>query len=113
MESSINAVIAVIEPSLESINLAEKIYDLTSGAGANFVGVVMNKVSSDNIYNNLKKELEKRRLPLLGKIPFSEGIVEACLQGQPMELAYNGDEAMKITKRLQSILGLEKMPTNE
>ena len=113
VESSINAVIAVIEPSLESINLAEKINDLTSGAGANFVGVVMNKVSSDNIYKNLKKELEKKRLPFLGKIPFSEGIVEACLQGQPMELAYNGDEAIKITKKLQSILGLDKMPTKE
>jgi CO dehydrogenase maturation factor len=34
VESSIDAVIAVIEPSLESINLAEKIGSLTSEAGA-------------------------------------------------------------------------------
>jgi CO dehydrogenase maturation factor len=107
LETSINAVIAVIEPSLESINLAEKINALTSNAGANFAGVVMNKVSSDDIYNNLKKELEKRRLPILGKIPFSEGIIKVCLQGKPTELAFSGDEAVKITKKLQSILGLD------
>ena len=105
VESSIDAVIAVIEPSLESINLAEKIGSLTLGAGANFVGIVVNKVSSENIYEKIKGELEKRRLPILGNIPFSEGIVEACLQGQPVELAYSRDEAMKIIEKLQTILG--------
>jgi len=58
-------------------------------------------------------ELEKRRLPLLGKIPFSERIVKACLQGQPIELAYSGGEAVKRIEKLQTILGLQKMPTNE
>jgi CO dehydrogenase maturation factor len=107
LETSINAVIAVIEPSLESINLAEKINDLTFDAGANFAGVVINKVGSDDTYFNLKGELEKRGLPLLGKIPFSKEIIEVCLKGRPMELAYNGGEAAEITKKLQSILGLD------
>jgi len=106
LETSLDAVIAVVEPSLESINLAEKINDLASSAGANFAGVVLNKVGSVDTYKNLKKELDKRGLPLLGKIPFSEGIIDACLQGQPMESAYSGGEAFKITEKLQSILGL-------
>ena len=54
----------------------------------NFAGVVVSKVSSDNIYEKIKGELEKRRLPILGNILFSDGIVEVCLQGQPMEMAY-------------------------
>ncbi len=105
VENSVDTVIAVIEPSLESINLAEKIGDLTSGAGANFAGVVMNKVSSNKTYEKMSEELEKRRLPVLGKIPFSEGIVDACLQGQPVDLSHSGDQAMKIVKKLQTILG--------
>jgi CO dehydrogenase maturation factor len=113
LETSIDAVIAVIEPSLESINLAKKINDLTSGAGTNFVGVVMNKVSSNNMHEKMSGELEKRRLPILGKIPFSERIVKACLQGQPIELAYSGGETVKIIEKLQTILGLQKMPTKE
>ncbi len=113
VEKGVDAVIAVIEPSLESINLAEKIVDLASGAGVNFAGVVINKVSSNKMYEKLSDELEKRRLPILGKIPFSEGIVNACLQGQPIELAYSGGEAMKIIEKLQTVLGFEEIPTSE
>ena len=110
VENSVDTVIAVIEPSLESINLAEKIVDLASGAGANFAGVVMNKVSSDKTYEKMSDELEKRRLPVLGRIPFSEGIINACLQGQPIELAYSGGEAVKIIEKLQTVLGFETIP---
>ncbi|OIP88303.1 MAG: hypothetical protein AUK24_08320, partial [Syntrophaceae bacterium CG2_30_49_12] len=104
VEDSVDAVIAVTEPSLESINLAEKIKDLSSGAGARFAGVVLNKVGSESIYEKMKEELEKRRLLLLGKISFSEGIVEACLKGQSLELVYTGDEARKIVEKLQTDL---------
>ena len=101
VEDSVDAVIAVTEPSLESINLAEKIKDLSSGTGAKFAGVVLNKVGSVGIYEKMKEELEKRRLPLLGKISFSEGIVEACLKGEPLESVCTGDEARKIVEKLQ------------
>ncbi len=102
VENSVDAVIAVAEPSLESINLAEKIKDLTSGAGAKFVGVVLNKAGSDTIYEQMNEELDKRRLPLLGKILFNEKIVEACLRGQSLESVYTGDEALKIVEKLQT-----------
>ena len=60
----------------------------------------------------IREVLEKKGLPLLGKIPFSEGIAEACLQGQPVELAYSRDDAMKIIDKLQTILGFEKKSNN-
>jgi CO dehydrogenase maturation factor len=110
VEHSVDTVIAVIEPSLESINLAEKIVDLTSDTGANFAGVVMNKVSSGKAYEKMSEELEKRRLPVLGRIPFSEGIINACLYGHPIESAYSGGEAMKIIEKLKTILGFETTP---
>lgn len=102
IENSVDAVIAVTEPSLESINLAEKIKDLTSGAGAKFVGVVLNKAGSDIICEKTKQELEKRRLSLLGIIPFNEKIVEACLRGQSLGSVYTGDETLKIVEKLQT-----------
>ncbi|MFA4916889.1 MAG: hypothetical protein WC560_09495 [Syntrophales bacterium] len=104
IENSVDAVIAVTEPSLESINLAETIKDMSSGAGAKFAGVIFNKVGSDAIYETMKEEMNKRGVPLLGKIPLSEGIVEACLKGQSLEPAYTGDEAMKIVEKLKADL---------
>jgi CO dehydrogenase maturation factor len=111
VENSVDAVIAVTEPSLESINLAEKIVELTSGAGANFAGIVMNKVGSGKTYEKTSEELEKRRLPILGNIPFSEEIANACLQGQSVELVHGGSEVTKIIKKLQTVLGLGKAST--
>lgn len=113
VESSVDAVITVIEPSLESIHLAEKIVELTSGAGANFAGIVMNKVDSGKTYEKTSEELEKRKLPILGNIPFSEEIANACLQGQPIELGHNDREAMKIIERLQTVLSFGKASTSK
>ncbi|MFH2011655.1 MAG: P-loop NTPase [Pseudomonadota bacterium] len=104
IEDSIDAVIAVTEPSLESINMAEKIKELSSGTGAKFAGVVLNKVGSGSIYDKMKEKLAKRKLPLLGKISFNEGIVEACFKGQSLELVDTGDEARKIVEKLQKNL---------
>jgi CO dehydrogenase maturation factor len=74
----------------------------------NFAGVVVNKVSSDNIYEKIREELEKKRLPILGKIQFSKRIVGACLQGQPIRLADSGGEVMEIIERLQTMSGVWK-----
>ena len=104
VENSVDAVIAVIEPSLESINLAEKISDLASGSGAKFAGVVMNKVGSGKTFETMSAELKKRRLPVLGQITFSEEIVNTCLQGQPIEPANSGGQALKIIAKLQTVL---------
>jgi len=107
VEKSVDAVVAVIEPSLESINLAQKIADLASGSGAKFAGVVMNKVSSDKTHETMTSELKKRSLPVLGQITFSQEIVNACLQGQPIEPAHSGGWSAKIIEKLQTVLPLE------
>jgi CO dehydrogenase maturation factor len=104
VENSVDAVIAVIEPSLESINLAEKIGALASGSGAKFAGVVMNKMSSNREYETMSAELEGRGLSVLGQITYSKEILNACLQGQPIEPAYSRGQAMKIIAKLQTIL---------
>lgn len=45
VETSVDAVLVVTEPSLESVGLAERIKELTLGAGAQFAGAVLNKVN--------------------------------------------------------------------
>jgi CO dehydrogenase maturation factor len=104
VENSVDGVIAVIEPSLESINLAEKIAVLASESGAKFAGVVMNKLSSGKEYEIMSTELGNRKLPVLGQITFSEEIINACLQGQPIEPAHSGGQITKIIAKLQTVL---------
>ena len=81
VETSIDAVIVVVEPSLESVALAARIKELAVATGACFTGVVVNKVPDDSLKKRLIAELTKRRLPIVGTIPYQREIMEAGLKG--------------------------------
>ena len=100
VETSLDAVLVVVEPSLESVNLAQRVKELASGTGANFAGAVLNKIASEQLASTLIAELRNRHIPLLGTIRYHQEIVEACLTGQPLELTYGGDEAARIVDAL-------------
>ena len=86
VETSIDAVVAVVEPSLESLVLAEKIQLLASQAGANFAGVIINKVRSADVASTLRAELRNRGLPALGTIDYDEELFAAALAGRQIQL---------------------------
>jgi len=81
VETSLGAVLVVVEPSLESVLLAARIRELAAGSGARFAGVVMNKVPDRKIRQRLAQELNTRRLPLLATIGYHPDIASAGLSG--------------------------------
>jgi len=97
VETSVDAVLVVVEPSLESVHLAERIAELTSGAGANFAGAVANKVNNEEIAAQLSEALEKRGIPLLSVISFRREFVHAALGGASLDAAV-------VAAELQSVL---------
>jgi CO dehydrogenase maturation factor len=84
IETSIDRVLVVVEPSLESIELATKIKNLSADAGVKVVAAVMNKVISEDIGRKLKDELAKRGVRIIGSIPYRPDIFEANLQGHKL-----------------------------
>ncbi len=64
IETSVDAVIAVIEPSMESVTMAAKVRELAKAAGTRLAGVIANKISSDEVERHLISELNKRQLHL-------------------------------------------------
>jgi len=85
VDTSIDVVLAVVEPSLESVSLAERIRDLTSGAGARFAGATLNKVGPEATQNRLGKALEQRGILPLATIPFRNEFVQTALEGSQVE----------------------------
>jgi len=81
VETSLDVVVAVVEPSLESVLLAARIKELADGSGARFAGALMNKVPDNAIRAQLGSELEVRQLPLLGVLKYHPGIAAASLAG--------------------------------
>ncbi len=98
IESSLDGVIAVVEPSLESLNLSAKIRTMAQAGGVAFWGAILNKVRSEASLPQLYKELDKRGIKSLGHIEYREGLLEGSLLGRPLELEEDIDEVSLLRK---------------
>jgi CO dehydrogenase maturation factor len=104
IESSIDAVIVVVEPSLESLSIAEKTKELTELSCARFAGAVINKTRSESDQIHLVQELKRRNIIELGGLRFYEGLFKRGLAGLPVNEALAGEESFAIADRLVNYL---------
>lgn len=84
VETSIDGVLVVVEPSFESVQLAEKVNSLANGIGICNIWAVVNKAASDDTASKLKEELWKRNIDVIGCIGYDPEIFDACLEGVPL-----------------------------
>jgi CO dehydrogenase maturation factor len=83
IDNNIDMILLVVEPSIESIEVAEKIRDLASGINKNLLAV-LNKVNSDRVASKLEKRLEIMGIKIIGILPEDQYIFEACLEGHSL-----------------------------
>jgi CO dehydrogenase maturation factor len=98
VESSLDTVLAVVEPSFESVNLAERIQHLAGGIGIQRFWVILNKVSSKKLQARLETELTSRGIPIIGAIPYDDEVFTACLEGRAIS-----KNSRKISRALNQI----------
>jgi len=101
VDTGIDSVLLVVEPSLESITLAERVKSLAGGINKN-VWAVLNKIDSEKVASRLKGELNKRGIEVIGVIPNDPAVFEACLEGHAMGEGEAAREAGKILDFLLS-----------
>lgn len=101
IEEGIDVVLIVVEPSAESIRLAEKIEHLAKGAGIRNVWAILNKITSKDLALKLKSTLAKRKVKVIGTIHHQPAIFEACLAGRPLA-KFGGEEIKKLVDFLIS-----------
>ena len=82
VETSIDSVLIVVEPPLESVNVGQKIHDLASGIGISNVWAVLNKVPSEEIAKRLKTELQERQIEIVGCIYFDADVFSSSIDGR-------------------------------
>jgi len=81
LETSLDAVVVVVEPSLESVLLAGKVKRLASESGATVAGAVLNKIASPEIEATLAAQLHGEGVRVLGTVRHHPEIVKASLAG--------------------------------
>ncbi len=83
IDEGIDRVLLVVEPSFESLTVAEKIKGLASGLDKS-VSAVLNKIDSEKIAQKLKSELRIKNIKVIGIIPNDPLVFEACLEGRTL-----------------------------
>jgi CO dehydrogenase maturation factor len=83
IDEGIDRVLLVVEPSFESLTVAEKIKGLASGLDK-AVLAVLNKIDSERIALKLEGELRTRDIEVIGIIPNDPLVFEACLEGRTL-----------------------------
>lgn len=84
---SVDALLVVVEPSQKSVQTAHSILKLASDVGIRHVFAIFNKVRMETDMKWITDHIPA--LAILGKVSYSERVVEADLQGAP---AYNIDD---------------------
>ena len=101
VERGVDAVLIVVDPSYESLLLAEKIESLAKGFGVRTL-VSLNRATPD-VVDEMKSELKKRGIDVSGSIGYDPEVFRACLKGEPL----NAAEAEKDVAALIDVIGLK------
>ncbi|GAB4348272.1 MAG: P-loop NTPase [Candidatus Abyssubacteria bacterium] len=110
VEASVDMVLCVVEPSLESIALAKKVIELTQGAGAVFKGAILNKISSPRQKDTVTEKLSRLGVPILGTVAYDSEIQSSCLDGFCLnaQVAIVDEVADMTSELLRRTVSLEK-----
>jgi len=85
VEASVDQILVVVEPSYESLIIADKISTMVGELGKNRPLIVINKAPTEQISRHIVDNLKKKNLTTVGCIPYDLEIFEACLEGQSLE----------------------------
>lgn len=102
VERQADTILAVVEPSLESIIVAARITQMAQGMGIGRVGAILNKMSSESMSARARQELEKRCVKMYGVLNYNPSLAEAAFEGKPVRDRIAAKEAgFVVTKMLE------------
>ncbi len=106
MERGVDTVLTIVEPSFDSLALAEKIRYMAEGIGISAIQAILNKIPSPKAEEKLREELENKQMKVAGAVYFDPHISQAGFTGQ--KLPANTDAAAQVKKIAAAILSEQK-----
>jgi len=96
VETSMDCVLVVVEPSIDSLEVADRISELATQIEIADVWVVLNKITSPEIAARLTDYLNKKEINVIGSIHHNPEIFESCLEGRPIHPRVAAEDVDKI-----------------
>lgn len=82
VERNMDTVLIVVEPSFESMAVAAKIAYMAEGMGIKRVGAILNKVTSAQVGQKMKVELDSKNVKCLGTVYLDRQVSKAAFEGR-------------------------------
>ena len=102
VERSADTVLIVVEPSFESIALAEKISYMAEGIGIRMVRAILNKIPSEEARAKIITALAQRNVSQIGAVHLDTEVSEAGFEGTALGESKAKEEMKQIARRLLS-----------
>lgn len=83
VETSLDSVLIVTEPSFDSLELTERINTLAAEVQVKRIWTILNKVRSKQIALELRDQLERRGISVMGSIRYDRAVFQSGLEGRP------------------------------
>jgi len=96
VDTGVDGVLVVVDPSIDSVYLAERISNMADQINIADVWVVLNKVTSQSVGDQLTNRLNEIGVKVIGTIPMDNDIFESCLNGLPFKGRIATQEVTKI-----------------
>jgi len=105
IEKNVDQVIVVVDPTFESILIAQKVSILCQGMGIKNYGIIMNKISTNVLKLYIEQELFERGLDVYGLIKYDNSLFEAGLTGSSINSGVVMDDVEKIVGSMIKRMG--------
>ncbi len=96
IETGIDAVLVVVDPSLDSLEIAEKITLLSTRIAVGDVWAVLNRIPAPEYAERLSAELQRRGVSVIGTIRQDPEVFASSLEGWPVSGALAEDDVNRI-----------------
>ena len=106
MERGVDTVLTIVEPSFDSLALAEKIRYMAEGIGIPTIQAILNKIPSPEIEEKLREELMNKQMKVAGAVYLDPQISQAGFAGK--KLPDNTEAAAQVKKIAAVILSEEE-----
>jgi CO dehydrogenase maturation factor len=106
MERGVDTVLTIVEPSFDSLALAEKIRFMAEGIGIPAIQAILNKIPSLEIEEKVRKELENKQIKVSGAVYLDPQISKAGFTGK--KVPDNTDAAAQVMKIAAALLSEQK-----
>ena len=100
IEKNVDLVIAVVDPTFESILIAHKVAILCQEMCIKETGVILNKIYTNELKKYLEKELYERGLNVFGLVKYNHDLFKAGLTGLSINPSVVIDDIDKIIRSI-------------